>query len=537
MDGAQMKLEAKLGRVITVSGAQVIMLLDDASGDGGQAAAPLQIGALVKMPTLVSTVFGIVAGLNVPMPAQHANDVELRLVEVELIGETENSEEADARRFQRGVSTFPTLGDGVYAATAEDLSLVYAPRSRAAVRIGTVHQDRSLPAYIVADDLLGKHFAVLGSTGTGKSCAVALILRAMMHNYRHGHIVLLDMHNEYARAFGDNALVLDPGKLDLPYWLFNFEEFEEVVLGGSRDRQVEGAILSELIKSAKRLSSGNSDKTESIKQDTPVPYRMGELTRLLDEAAGKLDKAPDVSPYMRLKARLQALQSDTRFSFMFPGVAVRDNMVDILSTLFRIPVNGKPVTIIDLSSVPSEVLNVVVSVLCRMTFDFALWSERAVPILLICEEAHRYCPVETKSGFEPAKRALSRIAKEGRKYGVSLCLVSQRPSELSASILSQCNTIFALRMSHQSDQEFVRGALPEAAGALLDFLPALRNAEAIAIGEGVPVPIRLCFDELAEEFRPHSGTASFSAAWTEETKNTAFLKTVVERWRRQRHVA
>ena len=115
--------------------------------------------------------------------------------------------------------------------------------------------------------------------------------------------------------------------------------------------------------------------------------------------------------------------------------------------------------------------------------------------------------------------------------------MSQRPSELSASILSQCNTIFALRMSHQSDQEFVRGALPEAAGALLDFLPALRNAEAIAIGEGVPVPVRLCFDELAEEFRPHSGTASFSAAWTEETKNTAFLKSVVERWRRQRHVA
>ena len=157
------------------------------------------------MPTSVSTVFGIVAGLNVPMPAQHANDVELRLVEVELIGETENGADAGTQRFQRGVSTFPTLGDGIYAATADDLSLVYAPRSRAAVRIGTVQQDRSLPAYIVADDLLGKHFAVLGSTGTGKSCAVALILRAMMHNYRHGHIVLLDMHNEYARAFGDSA--------------------------------------------------------------------------------------------------------------------------------------------------------------------------------------------------------------------------------------------------------------------------------------------------------------------------------------------
>ena len=217
---------------------------------------------------------------------------------------------------------------------------------------------------------------------------------------------------------------------------------------------------------------------------------------------------------------------------MFPALAVRDNMQSILSKLFRIPVRNKPVSIVDLSSVPSEILNVVVSVLCRMTFDFALWSERSVPMLLVCEEAHRYCPADQRLGFEPAKRALSRIAKEGRKYGVALCVVSQRPSELAPEVLSQCNTIFALRLSNAADQDFLRGALRESALGLLEFLPSLGNAEAIAMGEGVPVPARLCFDELPANYRPMSGTANFSSAWTNDVDNANFLNSIIERWRR-----
>ena len=188
----------------------------------------------------------------------------------------------------------------------------------------------------------------------------------------------------------------------------------------------------------------------------------------------------------------------------------------------------------DLSGVPSEILNVVVSVLSRMIFDFAVWSDRSVPMLLVCEEAHRYVPQDTRLGFEPTKKALARIAKEGRKYGVSLCLVSQRPSELASGILSQCNTIFALRLSNQKDQDFVRSALSESAMGLMDFLPSLRNAEAIAVGEGVPMPLRLCFNRLAEEHRPLSGTASFSTAWQNDDEDRSFLDQVVDRWRRQR---
>jgi DNA helicase HerA-like ATPase len=525
----QVAADRKLGRIVSVSGSQVMMLLDDTSDDPFR----LQLSTLVKARTSVATVFGIITALDVPLPAAVPSEREVKLAELELIGEVATAGGAGGR-FQRGVSSSPTLADGVYAATQEDLAMVFKSPNVSAVRIGSIHQDPSIPAYVVTDDLLGKHFAVLGSTGTGKSCAVALILRAILSQHPHGHTVLLDMHGEYAPAFGEMAEVLAPGNLDLPYWLFNFEEMEEIVLADSKDRAVESAILGELILAARRSQTANPERAEALTVDTPVPYRMGDITRMLDEAAGRLDKGSDPKPYLRLKTRLAVLQADARYAFMFPGLTVRDNMAQILSRLFRIPAAGKPVTIIDLSSIPSEVLNVVVSVLCRMTFDFALWSERACPILLVCEEAHRYCPIDASRGFEPTKRALSRIAKEGRKYGVSLCLVSQRPSELAATVLSQCNTIFALRMSHPSDQEYVRGALSESAAGLLEFLPSLRNAEAIAIGEGVAVPVRVCLDTLPEANRPLSGTARFSAAWQREVDDTDFLAAMVERWRMQR---
>jgi hypothetical protein len=172
-------------------------------------------------------------------------------------------------------------------------------------------------------------------------------------------------------------------------------------------------------------------------------------------------------------------------------------------------------------------------VLCRLTFDFALWNERTVPIVLVCEEAHRYAPRNERLGFEPAKRALSRIAKEGRKYGVSLCVVSQRPSELAPDMLSQCNTVFALRLSNQHDQEFVRGTLTESAMGLLDFLPSLRDAEALVVGEGVPLPQRIRFDALPAEARPSRGVTSFSAAWQSEGESLDMVRAAVARWRRQ----
>ncbi len=534
-DAPAAAIEARIGRVVAVSGAQVVILLENretAIPDGWT----LQIGALVRMRTPASVVYGVVGGLSIPIPAQGPGDDEMKIVEAELVGEAVIDGDGNLCPFKRGVSVYPALGDGVFQTSHDDLRQVYMRSNVATARIGTIHQDHSLPAYVSTDDLLGKHFAVLGTTGTGKSCAVAVILNAILAHHGNGHVVLLDLHGEYAKAFPGIAELVDPNTLELPYWLLNFEEIVEIVINSrGPDRDVEAAILGDAILAAKRRFPGAADRAENMTVDTPVPYRVSDVVRLLDEAMGKLDKPQASVPYIRVKTRLAALQADRRFSFMFPaGLSLRDNMAAILSRLLRIPVAGKPLTIIDLSGVPSEILNVAVSLLCRMIFDFALWSEHNLPILLVCEEAHRYMPQDTNLGFHPTKAALSRIAKEGRKYGVSLCLVSQRPSELASTILSQCNTIFALRMNNQKDQEFVRGAMAESASGLLDFLPSLRNGEAIVVGEGLQVPVRLSFDPLPEDRRPRSATATFSAAWQQDHDSPGVVEQIIERWRHQR---
>jgi hypothetical protein len=216
---------------------------------------------------------------------------------------------------------------------------------------------------------------------------------------------------------------------------------------------------------------------------------------------------------------------------MFGSLTVYDGMTQVLSRIFRVPVNDRPITIVELTGLPTEIINVVVSVLSRMTFDFAHWSEGKVPLTLVCEEAHRYVPATPKLGFEPCKRAIAKIAKEGRKYGVALCIVSQRPAEVDPTILSQCNTVFALRMSNDRDQEIVTSAITDTSSGLLEFLPALGQREALAFGDGVALPVRIMFDELPAASLPRSTTARFTEHWQRSIGDEGFLEQVVEKWR------
>ncbi|MGE3918645.1 MAG: ATP-binding protein, partial [Hyphomicrobiaceae bacterium] len=265
--------------------------------------------------------------------------------------------------------------------------------------------------------------------------------------------------------------------------------------------------------------------------DTPVPYRISDLTSLIDERMGKLENTRDIGPYRNLKTRYETLSLDPRYAFMFGSLTVYDGMAQILGRIFRVPVNNKPITILELTGLPTEIINVVVSVLCRMTFDFALWSEGKVPVTLVCEEAHRYVPANPSMGFEPCKRAIAKIAKEGRKYGASLCIVTQRPAEIDPTILSQCNTVFALRMSNDRDQAIVQSSISDTGSGLMEFLPALGQREAIAFGEGVTLPVRIRFDELPKNALPRSSTARFTEMWQTSIGDENFLEHVVERWR------
>ncbi len=527
--------QTRLGYVVSVAGSRVTGVLANADAKSAEA-AQAQVGVLVKILTGRSYAFGMVNALAIPTPSSPPSPDDVRVMQIDLFGEMMIGAGGEVGPFQRGCAIMPSLGQPIFATTAEDLVRVYARPSNANVRVGTIHQDPDLPAYIRTDDMLGRHFAVLGTTGAGKSCAVALLLRAILTENPAGHVVLVDPHNEYAAAFGDQAEVVNIGNLQLPHWLLNFEEISSVLISpNSHTAESEAAILADAILQAKSRTVEEAVFNEHLTIDTPVPYRLSELARIVDDAMGKLNKADGATPYLRLKAKIESLRSDRRFSFMFSGLTIHDVMANVIGRFIRVPVEGKPVTIIDLSGVPSEIVDVVVSVLVRMVFDFAVWADRAssIPVLLVCEEAHRYVPRDQAAGFGPTRRALARIAKEGRKYGVSLGLVTQRPAEISETILSQCNTLFAMRMSNEQDQHFVQKALPEAAAGLINTLPALRPQEAIAVGEGVVLPMRIRFDDLAPEHRPHSQGTAFSEAWQQDHTTLDQVAETIHRWRRQ----
>jgi hypothetical protein len=517
--------DALLGHVISVAGSVVWAVLD-ANG-----ATHAEIGAMVRLQGGQMRSFGIITTLK--SEGRRSDEQDARLIEVRLLGEMVGGTD----RFQRGVSSHPALDSPIHMASRDELRAIFARPDKPTVRLGTLHQASDLPAYAITDNLLGKHFAVLGTTGAGKSCSVTVILRAILEANPHGHIIMLDPHNEYAPAFGKRAELLNPGNLKLPYWLLNFEEIAEVLVSKDSPERAyaESAILRGAILDARRGACGSGIKTDHITVDTPTPYRLSELVRLIKEAMGAFNKAESTAPYQHLIARIDSITTDKRFDFMFSSFMVSDTMAQVLSRILRIPVDGKPVTIIDLSGVPSEIVDVTVSVLCRLVFEFALWSPRdkAPPVLLVCEEAHRYVPRDDLAAFAPTRRSISRIAKEGRKYGLSLCLVTQRPAELSISSLSQCNTIFALRLGNEHDLTFVRHAIPDSARWLTDAMPALNTREAVVIGDGVPVPMHIRFDELAPEHRPASTTPAFSDAWQRDVADGGLIAETIERWRYQ----
>ena len=337
---------------------------------------------------------------------------------------------------------------------------------------------------------------------------------------------------EYGRAFGSMAEHITVDNFKLPFWLFNFEEVVEVVFGTDRSKMAaEIGHLRELIISARLSSIKDAKEAVWVNVDTPIPFAFAELMRLVDAAMGRLDANHALPALKSLKTRLSGLQADQRYNFIVSlGLTTRDTLSGVLGRLFRIPTNGKPLAVFDLAGVPSEILNVIVAVVARLAFDLAVSAGQDLPILLICEEAHRYAPQETGSGFEPAKRGLARIAKEGRKYGVSLGVLSQRPSDLASSILSQCNTVFAFRMSSERDQDIIRATLSDGSSALLSALPILGNSEAIAVGEGVSVPMRICMEELPASERPRSSSATFSLHW-QAHDTTRPLEVAVANWR------
>lgn len=540
--GAPAAPPQRIAHIVSVSGSQAIAVLDRPVGDPNTARDPrIQIGALMKITTPTTSVVGLISAVSAPTPSMDAGSPEIGLIELNLAGELIHDPATKRLAFRRGVACLPSLGDPVLFADRYDLTRVYAQPSVASIKVGSLYQDAAVPARLLIDDLLAKHFIVVGTTGCGKSSALTCILQRVLADHQYAHIVVLDVHNEYPGAFGEQAELIDPSNLHLPIWLLNFQELTEALTSSDTYRDAEAEILGDGVVNAKRRfldasairSTSLARRTSengTVSVDTPTPYRLSDVVAYIDEQLGKLDRAQSTVPYRRLKTRIETLVSDQRYGFMFGSLTVQDTMTETLGRLFRVPSDGRPITVINLSTVPAEILDVVISVIARLAFDLAVWSKGGLPMLLVCEEAHRYAPASSDK-FAPTRQALSRIAKEGRKYGLSLALVTQRPSELDPTVLSQCSTAIAMRLSTERDQAVMRANTHDGALDLLDFLPLLGDREAIAFGQGVAMPMRIRFDDLGVQNKPNEHRAGFSEHWKSPNMDRAQLEAIIARWR------
>ncbi|MBM2712202.1 ATP-binding protein [Mesorhizobium caraganae] len=433
-------------------------------------------------------------------------------VNVELIGEVrDGAEPGDRPIFDRGITTYPHIGAIAHRIRSRDLQAVYDLAGRHSITIGTLSQDEAIDANIAIDDTLARHFAIVGTTGVGKSTAVSLLLRKSIAARPDLRILILDPHNEFAASLPEFCVKVDSKTLDLPFWMFRLEEFAEVLFRGREVVPEEVDVLRDLIPAAKNLyrnpNSGSYVRrgSDALTADTPVPYRMVDLIKQIDERMGLLESKNDRPTLKSLKTRIESAASDPRYRFMFNSRLIEDTIHETIGNIFRVPHHGRPVTCFEMAGMPSEVVNSVCSVLARLAFDLALWSEGRLKLLLLCEEAHRYMPADPRLGFAPTRHALSRIAKEGRKYGCYLGVVTQRPGELDPTILSQCSTFFAMRLANEQDQAIIRSAIADSSASTLAFLSSMGQREAIAFGEGVATTMRLKFEKLAQELIP--GTA------------------------------
>ncbi|MEM8750675.1 MAG: DUF87 domain-containing protein [Pseudomonadota bacterium] len=466
------------------------------------------VGRMLSIVVGKARVVGMICEIDMPKGEfSPANKAVLRF-NVELQGEVQDGDEGEEPKFVKGITSYPGVGSVVHQIRVADLASIYAATGSSNAVIGSLSQDDTIPAFVDVPDMLSKHFAVLGSTGCGKSASVSLLLHAAQEMVPDLRTIILDPHNEYSRAFPE-ANTISQAELDMPFWMFQLEEYVEVLFRGKPIVHEEVDALREFIPDAKakfrdgedRVRLRSESSSSAFTADTAVPYRIADLLAMIDEEMGLLESRYTKSCLKSLKARIVAHSNDTRYAFMFRHRTIEDIAAHVIGNFFNLPGNGQYSTIIQMAGMPAEVVNSVASVLCRLSFELAIAAKGNLKILVVCEEAHRYVPAG-KDGFEPTRRAIARIAKEGRKYGAFMAIISQRPSELDPTILSQCSTVFSLRLTNDFDQDIIRRAISSSSASTIAFISSLSNRECIAFGEGMSTPMRMRFRKLPPQWLP-----------------------------------
>lgn len=489
-------------------------------------------------------------------------------IKVVLIGTYRTVDGDKANTFKRGADSFPQVDRDCYWISGPNLQSFMNLISQDVAAgermvLGHFVADQTAEAIAHGDRFFQRHAAILGSTGSGKSWAVALVLeRAAQLKYP--NLIVFDMHGEYAPlCTGENAIaqyfrIAGPGDLDapdsnclfLPYWMLNRDEMLAMIVDRSdQNAPNQASRFTVHVRDLKQQTLEHEKKADIAKTftvDSPIPYPFERLMDLLNidntaKGVGKTGnpvKGDWEGQLTRFMSRLEAKFQDRRYGFMFQPPAASAEygwLSNMLGRLFAANGTGQGIKVIDFSEVPSDVLPIVTGVLARLLYNVQFWMEPEArhPLTIVCDEAHLYLPV--RDAAEAAERraleAFERIAKEGRKYGVSLLVVSQRPSDVSRTILSQCNNFLVLRLTNDQDQSVVKRLMPESMGGITDILPLLDTGEALLLGDSILLPTRIRLDKPMNP--PASATRQFWTEWANKEPNPAAVEQAVETLRRQ----
>lgn len=564
-----------------------------------------QIGSIVKMHLGRRILFATVRLLRLQSDEEAAAlsttqaksfDQDRRVIEADMLGEAWFNAAEKELSFKRGVSTYPLPLQAVHLITKEETDKLFASAEKASedgadrlVTIGSYVGATRVSCRANMDKLFGHHCAILGSTGSGKSSAVAAVIHSILeHQCRREQrtrpcIILIDPHGEYASAFGNRAKVFraydalgnnpdDASTLKLPYWLMSSDEFRSLVIGktefeatsqantvykalaharmvGARlARSAAGGIPADLPpgqhpEQPMPMAGVNEDQLVSFDRDKPRPFTLAEFETHIRERQAKRNgpnwtdvTASDFQKdYASILNKFRVLTTDPRVRFLMeehgPGAP---SLPEVLSQFLNVDgADDACLKIIDISGLPNEVAGPLTGAIARLMFQYKLHQTREEreqdPVLFVCEEAHRYVPNRGDAQYEVAQTAVRRLAREGRKYGLGLMLVSQRPSDIEDTVISQCNSWIVLRLANSTDQEHVARILPDSLAGMTKVLSSLPRQEALFVGEAAAIPSRIRLRTLSRDQLPNSHDISFAEGWSSGGTTAATLATIVGR--------
>lgn len=577
-----------VGHVNSVKGGIVTIRLNDETPTlvmvSGQSYRVGQVGGFLRIPlgyTQLYAVCTLVGAAAMPVRDEESVAPNHRWLSATLFGESIGGV------FERGVSQYPTIEDEVHLVTSEDMRVIYgSAKEEGVITVGSIAASTGIDGQLDLGKLVTRHSAVVGSTGSGKSNLLAVLLEAIAtQGFPSARALVIDPHGEYGTAVGEYGRVLridaekDEEKLYVPFWALPFDEFQAIALGEMQPATV--TAIRDEVTARKRSAAthlGAQPPDSAITADSPIPFSANQLWFDLRDYEDRTFKSDRKTPSDKTKAgvaeqlvaneyppaspannepyanqakrnigkQLDLMRSrlqDSSYAFLFsPGASLTPTLDgntqgDLSSLVEKWVGHDKPLTILDVSGVPAEVLSTVVGTMLRIVYDMLFWAQdlpvsgRNQPLLIILEEAHVFLPVGMDSA---AHRTIARIAKEGRKYGIGLCISTQRPIEIETTVLSQCGTMIALRLTNSADRAKIEAAMPDDLGALSSLLPALRTGEGLVVGEAMPIPSRIQFFKARR--RPRGDDPEMPDAWRKARPDPKDYGAALNNWRHGRVV-